>query len=441
MKKRVLILGAAGRDFHNFNMVFRDNDEFEVVAFTATQIPKIEGRVYPAKLAGKLYPNGIPILREDDMEQIIKDQKVDQVVFAYSDVTHQHVMHLASRALSCGADYLLLGDNKTMLRSSKPVIAVTATRTGCGKSQTSRAIVEALKKAGVKTAALRHPMPYGDLAAQAVQRFATLEDLVKHKCTIEEMEEYEPYIANGMLIFAGVDYAAILREAEKEADVILWDGGNNDTPFVRPDLDVVVADPLRPEHGLAYHPGEANLRRATVVVCNKVDSATKEQMAIFMATLKEANPKAQLILADSEVTVDKPELVKGKRCLVIEDGPTTTHGGMTYGAGYVAAKKLGAASIVDPRPYAVGSIADAFKKYTHVTEVLPALGYFPEQLADLKESIDRADCDLVVVGTPIDLRRFIPFSKPSVRVYYNLAQHKGGTNLEEMVLALLKSRR
>jgi len=437
-KQKVLILGAAGRDFHNFNTFFRDNADYEVVAFTATQIPKIEGRQYPAVLAGKLYPDGIPILLESKMEEIIREHGVDVVVFAYSDSSHEHVMHMGSRAVAAGADYWLMGGKKTMVKSTKPIISVCAARTGCGKSQTSRKITELLLAAGKKVVAVRHPMPYGNLAEQAVQRFAKIEDLAKHKCTVEEMEEYEQYIERGMVIYAGVDYEAILRQAEKEADVIIWDGGNNDIPFYKPDLAITVLDPLRPGHEMKYHPGEANLRLGDILVVNKVDSAKPEDIQTVLASIKEANPTAKVIMADSIVEVDNPALVKGKRVLVVEDGPTLTHGGMDIGAGYVAAQRLGAAEIIQPRPYAVGPIAAAYKQYPHMGAILPALGYYPEQLEAMETTINAIPCDSVIIGTPIDLRRFVKLNAPATRVTYSLAERPGELTLDTVVTEFLK---
>ncbi|NJE07879.1 GTPase [Thermococcus sp. M39] len=421
-KKRVIILGAAGRDFHNFNVFFRNNPDYEVVAFTATQIPDIEGRIYPPELAGPLYPNGIPIWSEDDLEKIIKEHNIDIAVFAYSDVSHEHVMHLASRVHAAGADFWLLGPKSTMLKSSKPVIAVTAVRTGCGKSQTSRKVAKILKDLGYKVAVIRHPMPYGDLRKQIVQRFATYEDLDKYECTIEEREEYEPHIDYGHVVYAGVDYEKILREAEKEADIILWDGGNNDFPFYEPDLWIVVADPHRPGHELKYHPGETNFRAADVIIINKIETAYPENVQKVRENIEKVNPNAIVIEAASPIFVDKPELIKGKRVLVVEDGPTLTHGGMKYGAGYVAAKKFGAKEIIDPRPYAVGSIVETYKKYPHLDVILPAMGYSPKQIKELEETINRADADVVVIGTPIDLRRILNINKPAVRVRYELEE-------------------
>ncbi|MDK2869433.1 MAG: hypothetical protein PWP39_668 [Pyrococcus sp.] len=421
-RRRVVILGAAGRDFHNFNVFFRNNPDYEVVAFTATQIPDIEGRLYPPELAGELYPNGIPILPEDDLEKIIKEHDVDIVVFAYSDVSHEHVMHLASRAHSAGADFWLLGPKSTMLKSSKPVVAVTAVRTGCGKSQTSRKVAQILQEMGFKVVAVRHPMPYGDLRKQVVQRFATFEDLDRHECTIEEREEYEPYLERGMVVYAGVDYEKILREAEKEADIILWDGGNNDFPFFEPDLWIVVTDPHRPGHELTHHPGETNFRSADVIIINKIDTAPPENIQKIRENIEKINPNAIVIEAASPIFVDKPELIKGKRVLVVEDGPTLTHGGMSFGAGYIAAKKFGAKEIIDPRPYAVGSIIETYKKYPHLSNILPAMGYGKKQIKELEETINRADADVVVMGTPVDLRRFMNLNKPAVRVKYELEE-------------------
>ncbi len=436
-KKRILILGAAGRDFHNFNVFFRNNPNYEVVAFTATQIPDIDGRTYPAELAGELYPNGIPILAEEDMEKIIKEKNVDAVVFAYSDVPHEHVMDLASRAHAAGADFWLLGPKSTMIKSSKPVIAVTAVRTGSGKSQTSRKVFKLLRDRGLKVVSIRHPMPYGDLVKQKVQRFASYEDLDKNECTIEEREEYEPYIDMGGVVYAGVDYEAILREAEKEADVIIWDGGNNDFPFYTPDLWIVVADPHRPGHEMKYHPGETNFRAADVIIINKMDTANRDDIQEIFDSIEKANPNALVIEAASPLFVDHPELIKGKRVLVVEDGPTLTHGGMKYGAGYVAAKRYGAKEIIDPRPYAVGSIVDTYKKYTHLHVILPAMGYGEKQMKELEETINNADVDVVVSGTPIDLNRVVKVNKPIVRVRYELDEI-GEPNLEQVIDEFLK---
>ena len=418
---RVVIAGAAGRDFHNFNVVYRGRDDVEVVAFTATQIPNIDGRVYPRELAGDAYPDGIPILPEPELEQIVREQAIDQVVFAYSDVTHEHVMHVGSRVLAAGADYVLLSPRDTMLASTKPCVAICAVRTGSGKSQTTRRAAELLRESGKKVAVLRHPMPYGDLAKQAVQRFERYEDLDAADATIEEREEYEPHLAEGNLVFAGIDYAAILAQAEQEADVILWDGGNNDTPFVKPNLHVVVVDPHRAGHELRYHPGETNLRMADVCVVNKVDTAPQEGIDIVLASIRWANPEAAIVQAESPIVVEENGVqIQGKRVLAIEDGPTLTHGDMTYGAAVLAAKANGAASLVDPRPFAVGSIAKTLEDYPQVTELLPAMGYGREQMDDLKETIARSDADVVLIGTPIDLRKVIDIDKPALRVTYRL---------------------
>jgi predicted GTPase len=422
-KTRVVIAGAAGRDFHNFNLVYRDRGDYEVVAFTATQIPNIDGRTYPAALAGELYPAGIPIVDEGELEAVIAEHEADEVVFAYSDVTHEHVMHLGSRALAAGASYRLLSPRETMLTSSKPVVAVCAVRTGAGKSQTTRYVAELLRRAGKRVAVLRHPMPYGDLEKQAVQRFATYEDLDAADCTIEEREEYEPHLKDGNLVFAGVDYAAILEAAEQEADVILWDGGNNDTPFIEPNLHIVVLDPHRPGHELRYHPGETNLRMADVCVVNKVDSAPQEGVEAVLASIRAANPLAHVIRAASPFTVEENGVkIGGKRVLAVEDGPTLTHGEMTYGAAVLAAKEHGAASLVDPRPFAVGSIAQTFEDYPNVGTLLPAMGYGREQMEDLRETIARSDAEVVLIGTPIDLRRLIELDKPALRVSYRLQE-------------------
>ncbi len=429
---RTIIMGAAGRDFHNFNVFFRDNPDYEVVAFTATQIPNIEGRTYPPELAGKQYPKGIPIYPESELTRLIKDLKVDQVVFAYSDVSHEYVMHKASEAIAAGADFRLMGLNSTMLTSSKPVVSVCAVRTGCGKSQTTRRVSLILRDMGYKVAVIRHPMPYGDLAKQAVQRFATYEDLDKYECTIEEREEYEPHLDNGMIVYAGVDYEAILRRAEQEADIILWDGGNNDLPFYKSDLHIVVADPHRPGHEVKYHPGEANARIADVFIINKVDTAEPEAVLEVRENLHSINPDALILEAASPIFVENPDAIRGKRVLVVEDGPTLTHGGMAYGAGWFAAKRFGAAEIVDPRPYAVGSIRETYAKYPNTGAVLPAMGYGKEQIRELEETINRADADLVIVGTPIDLRRLMKINKPSDRVRYEL-QIIGAPTLEDIL--------
>lgn len=415
-------MGAAGRDFHNFNTVYRHNPDYDVVAFTATQIPNIDDRTYPPELSGDLYPDGIPIHDEADLINLIKELNVDDVVFSYSDVPHEYVMHKASEVIKFGANFVLLGGEPTMIKSNKPVVAIGAVRTGCGKSQTTRRVAEVLASAGKKVVAIRHPMPYGDLAKQKVQRFSTLEDLELHDCTIEEMEEYEPHIVRGSVVYAGVDYKAILDQAEEEADVILWDGGNNDLPFYKPDLFIVVADPHRAGHEMSYFPGESNLRMADVVVINKMDSARQEDVAKLKKNIDAVNPGATVIEANSPVSVDDSEIISGKRCLVIEDGPTLTHGEMKFGAGTVAAEKFGAVEIIDPRPWIEGTIADTFKKYPAIGKVLPAMGYGGQQVKDLEATINAVDCDVVVIGTPIDLRRIISIDKPSVRVTYDLAE-------------------
>jgi predicted GTPase len=415
-------MGAAGRDFHNFNTYFRDNKDYRVVAFTATQIPDIEGRKYPVELAGKLYPKGIPIHAETELDALIREHKVDDVHFAYSDVPHEYVMNKASQVMAAGANFVLLGPDETMVKSRKPVVSVCAVRTGSGKSQTSRKVALILKAKGRKVAAIRHPMPYGDLVKQKVQRFAAYSDLDKHECTIEEREEYEPHIDQGIIVYAGVDYGAILKQAEKEADVILWDGGNNDFSFYKSDLEIVVADPHRAGHELRYHPGEVNFRRAQVIVINKMDTAPQDQVDIVLTNIKRINPKAKVIRANSKLTVEDSGAIAGKRVLVIEDGPTLTHGGMKYGAGVVAAQKYGAAEIIDPRPYAVGSIKKTFEKYSHLDRVLPAMGYGDKQTKELDETIDRIDCDLIVSGTPIDLNRVISPNKKMLRVRYELEE-------------------
>ncbi len=418
--KTVLILGAAGRDFHNFNVVFRQNLDYQVVAFTATQIPDIAGRRYPAALAGRLYPDGIPIFEEKDLESLIEDYSVDVVVFSYSDISHQNLMHLASRTAAAGADFWLLGTEHTQVASRVPVISVCAVRTGCGKSPVSRLVTAEIRKQGRKPVVIRHPMPYGDLAAQAVQRFATLKDLDLQQCTIEEREEYEPHIGEGTVVYAGVDYEKILRQAEQEADIILWDGGNNDTPFYKSDLEIVVVDPHRPGHELAYYPGEVNLRRADVLVINKVDTAQQTDIETVRRNIRLHNPTALACEMACRVSLDDPELVRGKRVLVVEDGPTLTHGEMPYGAGVVAARQCGAAELVDPRPYAVGSIRGTYERYQHLTSLLPAMGYSDLQRHELEETIRRTTCDLVLVATPIDLARIIKIDRPNLRVSYKV---------------------
>ena len=426
-RRRILILGAAGRDFHDFNCVFRADPTSEVVAFTATQIPNIAGRRYPKELAGTLYPDGIPIEVEAGLEQLVKERHIDEVVLAYSDLSHAAVMHLAARAVAAGADFRLIGPNASMLGSHLPVVSVCAVRTGCGKSPTSQKIARTLTGMGLRVAAVRHPMPYGDLVRQKVQRFASIADLERHECTIEEMEEYEPYIAAGGVIYAGVDYEAILRQAETEADVVLWDGGNNDLPFYKPDLEIVVADPHRPGHELSYWPGEANFRRADVIVIAKEGSARKEDIAAVRRSAAEVNPNAQIIDADLGITVERPEAIAGKRVLVVEDGPTLTHGGMKYGAGVLAARMHGAAEIVDPRKAAVGEIAATFRSYPEIGTLLPAMGYGKQQMQDLAATIAAVDCDLVLIATPIDLRRVVKIDKPAMRVRYELVELAGPT--------------
>jgi predicted GTPase len=423
-KTKVLIMGAAGRDFHNFNVVYRDNKDFEVVAFTAAQIPDIEGRTYPPSLAGKLYPKGIQIYSENDLVKLIEKHKVDEVVFSYSDVPYPVLMNKAAIVTAHGADFILLDATRTMIKSKVPIIAICAVRTGCGKSQTTRKVIEILKAKGKKVVAIRHPMPYGDLEKQKVQRFATYKDLDFHKCTIEEREEYEPHIDNGIIVYAGVDYGAILKEAEKEADIIIWDGGNNDTPFYKPDLHITIVDPHRPGHELAYFPGETNLRMADVVIVNKITTADPDKVDIVLKNIQFANPKAIVIKAASPVTIDDVNSIKGKKVLIIEDGPTLTHGEMSYGAGMVAAKQYGAGETVDPMPYIVGEIKKTFEKYPHVKgkKFLPAMGYSDKQIADLKATIDKTPCDIVLAGTPIDLNRILTVNKPIVRVYYNLEE-------------------
>jgi len=429
MRTKVIIMGAAGRDFHNFNVYFRDKKEYEVVAFTAAQIPGIETRFYPRELAGPDYSEGIPIYAEERLPELIRKYDANQVVFAYSDVSHEYVMHKASIVLASGADFRLLSPSATMLKAKVPVVSVCAVRTGCGKSQTSRGICRILRKMGYKVVVVRHPMPYGDLRRQMVQRFASMADLDRYECTIEEREDYEPHIANGFVVYSGVDYEKILREAEKEADIIVWDGGNNDVPFYTSDLHIVVADPHRPGHELTYHPGETNLRMANVVVINKVDTADPEKIEIVRKNIETANPDATIVKTASPITVENPELIRGKKVLVVEDGPTVTHGGMAYGAGTIVAKKLGAV-IMDPRPYAVGSIRQVFSKYSHLGALLPAVGYGKEQIKELKDTINATPCDAVVIGTPIDLRHALRLNKPAVRVQYEL-QEVGKPNLED----------
>jgi predicted GTPase len=435
VKKNVIILGAAGRDFHNFNTYYRGNENYEVVAFTATQIPDIEGRKYPAELSGDLYPEGIPIYAEEELPKLIKDLKVDDCVFSYSDVSYQHVMAVSARVNAAGANFVLLGPKDTQIKSTKPVISVGAVRTGCGKSQTSRRIIELLMAKGLKVVAIRHPMPYGDLAAQKVQRFAEISDLEKHNCTVEELEEYEPHVVRGNVIYAGVDYEAIVRAAEEDpdgCDVILWDGGNNDFPFYRSDLLVTVIDPHRPGHELTYYPGEVTLRIADVVVINKMDSADAAGIQTVRRNIAAVNPDAIVVDGASTIKVEDPSVIKGKKVLVVEDGPTLTHGGMKIGAGTVAAEKFGAAGLVDPRPYTVGKLSETFEIYPEIGTLLPAMGYGEVQLEDMETTINRTECDAVVIGTPIDLSRIIDIKKPSTRVYYDL-QEIGSPNLEEIL--------
>jgi len=440
-RRKVIIIGAAGRDFHNFNTFFRDNEAYNVVAFTAAQIPDIAGRKYPAELAGNLYPQGIPIHHENELEALIKEHGADECVFSYSDVPYGYVMNLAAKVNAAGADFSMMGHKNTAIKSAKPVIAVLATRTGCGKSQTSRKIIEVLMENGLKVIAVRHPMPYGDLVAQKVQRFAAVGDLAKHKCTIEEMEEYEPHVVRGNVIYAGVDYEAILRAVENDpdgCDVVLWDGGNNDFSFYKPDLTFTVVDPHRPGHELAYYPGEVSLRVADVVVINKIDSADFENIQTVRKNIEHANPKAVVIDAASCLSVDKPELIKGKRVLVVEDGPTLTHGEMKIGAGVVAAKRFGAAELVDPRQYAVGKLAETFKTYPNIGMVLPAMGYGEQQMKDLAATIEKVDCDAVVIATPIDLQRVIKINKPCCKIGYDL-QEIGSPDIKSVLADFIKN--
>ncbi|MCL2087155.1 MAG: cyclic 2,3-diphosphoglycerate synthase [Oscillospiraceae bacterium] len=439
--RKVIIIGAAGRDFHNFNTYYRDNTNFEVVAFTAAQIPDIAGRKYPASLSGKLYPNGIPIYDQKELERLIKELDADECVFSYSDVPYNVVMNISAQVNAAGADFALLGHKNTMIKSTKPVIAVGAVRTGCGKSQTTRRIAEILMANGLKVIAVRHPMPYGDLEAQKVQRFAEIDDLKKHSCTIEEMEEYEPHITRGNVIYSGVDYEAILRAAENDpsgCDVILWDGGNNDFPFFKPDLMVTVVDPHRPGHELAYYPGEVALRLADAVVINKIDSADFENIQTVRENIEKVNPRAVVIDAASSINAENPDIIRGKRVLVIEDGPTLTHGEMKIGAGVVAARRFGAAELVNPKPFAVGKLAETFATYPNIGTLLPAMGYGEEQMSDLSATIDKVDCDSVIIATPIDLNRVIKINKPNTRVEYNLSEI-GSPNLENVLEKFLKN--
>ena len=435
MVEKVIIMGAAGRDFHNFNVYFRDNKRYNVIGFTATQIPDIEGRQYPSELAGELYPNGIPIYSDANLFDLIKDSKVDLVSFSYSDVQHTEVMHKASIVTAAGADFIIIGAPYTMLKSKKKVISVCAIRTGCGKSQTSRKVVQIVRKMGKTVAAVRHPMPYGDITKQVVQRFSTYEDFKKHNCTIEEREEYEPMVNMGAVIYAGVDYEKILRQAEKEADVIVWDGGNNDTPFYMPDVHIVVFDPHRAGHETSYHPGETNMLLADVAIINKVDSAVPEDVEKVRKTIEANNPRAKIVLADSEVTAENPDQIKGKRVLVIEDGPTLTHGEMDYGAGVIAARRFGASKLVDPRPYLAGTLRQVFQTYPGIGALLPAMGYSPQQVRDLETTINNTECDLVLVATPVDLMQLLSVNKPTLRIRYEYKD-----NSEPNLEAILKER-
>ncbi len=437
--KKVLILGAAGRDFHNFNVVFRGNAEFTVVGFTATQIPGIANRRYPVELAGQLYPAGIPIFDENDLERLIDEHGIDVAVLSYSDISHQNVMHLASRVVAAGADFWLLGTERTQLKASIPVISICAVRTGCGKSPLGRLVAAELRREGWNPVVVRHPMPYGELSAQSVQRFATMEDLDKNQCTIEEREEYEPHLREGTVVYAGIDYGRILRQAEKEADILLWDGGNNDTPFYVSDLEIVVADPHRPGHELAYYPGEVNLRRADVVVINKVDTAASHDVDTVRKNIRASNPKARIVESACRVAVSAPEMIKGRKVLVVEDGPTLTHGEMPYGAGVVAARQCGAEELVDPRPFAVGSIRGTYERYPHLGNLLPATGYSAMQRHELEETINRVPCDIVLVATPIDLGHLIKLNKPCLRVTYEVEDvtHPG---LAEILIQFTRER-
>lgn len=432
LKRRILIMGAAGRDFHNFNVFFRDNENYEVVAMTATQIPNIEGRKYPPELAGKLYPEGIDIFSEEQLTQLITEKEIDEVVFAYSDVPYEHVMNKSAEVNSAGADFRLMGPKTTMLESSKPVISICAVRTGIGKSQTTRKVCDILRQKGRKVAVIRHPMPYGDLSNQVCQRFSDYSSLDKHECTIEEREEYEPHIDKGIIVYAGVDYEKILKEAEKEADIIIWDGGNNDMPFYKPDHQIVLIDPHRPGHEFGYYPGETNLRMADTVIINKIDTASNEAINEVRKNTRILNSKATIIEGASPVAASKTDLIKDKSVLVVEDGPTLTHGEMKYGAGTIAAQKFGAREIIDPKPYAVRSIKETFEEYSHIRKLLPAMGYGKEQIKDLEETINKSECDTVIIGTPIDLRRITDLNKPAVRVNYEL-QEIGFPYLEDVL--------
>jgi predicted GTPase len=437
MVEKVIIMGAAGRDFHNFNVYFRDNERYNVIAFTATQIPNIEGRRYPPELCGRLYPKGIPIHADTELDSLIRKNRIDLVAFSYSDVSHEEVMHKASTVTAAGADFIIIGAPYTMLQSRKTIVSVCAVRTGCGKSQTSRKVVQILKAMGKRVVAVRHPMPYGDLTRQAVQRFVTYRDFTRYECTIEEREEYEPMITMGVVVFSGIDYGKILAQAEKEADVIVWDGGNNDTPFFKPDIHLVVFDPHRPGHETTYHPGETNLLLADVAVINKVDSAVPENVERVRRAIEKNNPRAQIVLADSEVSADEPDRIRGKRVLVIEDGPTLTHGEMQFGAGVIAARRFGAARLVDPRPSLSGSLVKTFEKYPNIGSLLPAIGYDAGQIHDLEETINRTACDLVLVATPVDLTRVLSVNKPTVRIRYEYRDNSEPT-LETVLRERLK---
>jgi predicted GTPase len=439
MVEKVIIMGAAGRDFHNFNTYFKDNQRYQVVAFTAAQIPDIEQRSYPEQLAGRLYPKGIPIYPEAMLSRLITDNQVDLVAFSYSDVPHVELMHKASIAMACGADFIMIAASYTMLKAHKPVVAVCAVRTGCGKSQTTRKVCTILRELGKKVVVVRHPMPYGDLLAQEVQRFSTYEDFTRHKCTIEEREEYEPIVDQDIVVYAGVDYGKILARAQEEADIIVWDGGNNDTPFYRPDVHIVLFDPHRPGHELLYYPGETNMRMARIAVINKVDSAEPSRVEQVRSNIEKYNPQAHIILASSPVIVNEPERLRGMRVLVVEDGPTLTHGGMAFGAGFIAAQTFGASEIVDPRPYAAGSNNDTYKAYPHIGPVLPAMGYSAEQIKDLEETINASDCDLVLFATPIQLTRIVSINKSAIRVRYEY-EDNGSPTLQDVLLRELKGR-
>ena len=438
MKEKVIIMGAAGRDFHNFNVYFKDNPRYEVVGFTATQIPDIEGRLYPPELSGSLYPDGIKIFHENRLAELIREHKADLAAFSYSDVPHVEVMHKASVAMAGGADFILIGATYTMIRSEKPVVAVCAVRTGCGKSQTTRKVCDIMKNKGKKVVAIRHPMPYGDLTKQIVQRFSSYEDFDRHNCTIEEREEYEPLVDRGIVVYAGIDYGKILKEAEKEADVIVWDGGNNDTPFYYPDVHIVILDPHRAGHELLYYPGETNLIMSDIAVINKVDSAAPADVETVRKNIQTHSPDADIVLAESALLMDDPGAIRGKRVLVVEDGPTLTHGEMTFGAGTIAAKNNGAKELVDPRPYIDGTLSEVFKKYPNIGPVLPAMGYSKDQIRDLENAINRADCDLVLFATPIDLPKIVSIDKPTLRVRYEYKDH-GSPMLEEVLLRRLKN--